>query len=111
MTLLSIRGVNGMLFPAEPVDLQSLIPPPPPAKTRRGRAGTREVHNIFLSILSQKNFHYLFQLHVPAGLSDLRNEGPSGNDPSETVCRSGVGRGKQCTSKSAAVQLDPGGHM
>ena len=108
MTLLSIRGVNGMLFPAEPVDLQSLIPPPPPGKTRRGRVGTREVHKIFLSILSQNNFHYLFQLHA---VSDLRNEGPSGNDPSETVCRSGVGRGKRCTSKSAAVQLDPGGRM
>ena len=54
------------------------------------------------------HFH---QLHVPAGVSDLWNEGPSGNEPSETVCRYRVGRGKRCTSKSAAVQLDPGGRM
>ena len=97
----------------EPVDLQSLIPPPPPGKTKRGRAGTREVQGSLIYRLTARtcHFHYLFQLHVPAGVSDLRNEGPSGNDPSETVCRSGVGRGKWCTSKSAAVQLDPGGHM
>ena len=50
-------------------------------------------------------------MYILAGVSALQNEGPSGSDPSETVCRSGVGRGKRCTSKPAAVQLDPGGHM
>ena len=101
-----------MLFPVEPVDSQSLIPPPPPGKTRR-RAGTREVQGSLIYRLTARtcHFYYLLQLHVPAGVSALQNEGHSGNNPSETVCRSGVGRGKRCTAKSAAVQLDPGGRM
>ena len=53
MTLLNVCGVNGMLFPAEPVDSQSLIPPPPPGKTRHGRAGTREVQG---SLIYSLNF-------------------------------------------------------